>query len=188
MELMEAINTRRSVRRYTPAPVDKAVIEQLLNAAVQAPNAMNAQPWAFGVIRGVEALRGYSARAKAHLLTLMGPDSPLAGYREHLENPAFNIFYDAPALVLIYAKPGAFKGDRDCCLAAQTLMLAARGMGLGTCWIGFSEPFFNLPETRAELGVPADYTTIAPLFVGHPEGETPPVPRNAPEVVLWREA
>lgn len=186
MELLEAIEARRSVRSYAPRGVDRATIEQLLHAAVQAPTAMNSQPWVFGVIQDREALRGYSDRAKKHLLSLMQDASPLDRYRERLQDPQFNIFYDAPALVLIYARGGGHGGAGDCCLAAENLMLAACAQGLGTCWIGFSHPFFNLPEVKAELGAPADCEVVAPIIVGYPAGPVPPVQKNPPEVLFWR--
>ena len=62
---MAAIYRRRTVRSYAPARVEKATIEQLLDAAVRAPTALYQEPWAFAVIQDEEHLRRYSDRAKA---------------------------------------------------------------------------------------------------------------------------
>lgn len=186
MELMDAIKARRSVRQYEPRPVERTTIEQLLQAAGQAPSAVNTQPWAFGVIEGVEVLREYSARAKEHLLRMLPEFPHLARFQDMLSNPDYNLFYDAPALVIIYAKPAGLHAAGDCCLAAQNLMLAACDQGLGTCWIGFSQAFFDQSEVKAELGVPSEYQVVAPLIVGYPDGPTSPVPRDPPEVVFWQ--
>jgi nitroreductase len=184
MNVREAIDARHSVRAYTGEPVAKAVIEGLLAAAVQAPSGMNTQPWAFGVVEGSARLQAYSDRAKVAMLATITPGSPLERYIDTLQDPNFNIFYGAPALVIIYAKDQTPFAYGDCHLAAMTLLLAAVEQGLGSCWIGFAHPFLDSPEVKAEMGVPADYAVVAPLIIGHPAG---PVqgPEKAPAVVVF---
>ncbi|MHB0939597.1 MAG: nitroreductase family protein [Armatimonadota bacterium] len=186
MDLMQAITTRRSVRKYLPEPVGRETLEELITAATQAPSAMNSQPWAFGVIEGAETLRAYSDRTKTRLLSMAGQMPWIEHYRGMFEDPAFNIFYGAPALVLICAKPGGVHGEGDCAMAAQTLMLAARDKGLGTCWIGFFSFLLNQPEEKAALGIPAEYQPVAPIIVGRPDGDMPPPEKNAPEMLFWK--
>ena len=185
MDLMQAITTRRSVRKYLPDPVGRETLEALIRAAIQAPSAMNSQPWAFGVIEGAETLRAYSDRTKTLLLSMAEKMPWIEGYRGMFEDPAFNIFYGAPALVLICATPSVH-GEGDCAMAAQNLMLAARGMDLGTCWIGFFGFLLNRPEEKAALGIPADYQPVAPIIVGRPDGEMPTPEREAPEMLFWK--
>jgi nitroreductase len=187
MELLEAISSRRAVRSYAETPVGRETIEELIRVAVQAPSAMNSQPWAFGVVVGGEPLRRYSDRAKAALLAVLDQRPALEKYRANLGNPDFNIFYGAPALVLIYAKPGVgVSPETDCALAAQNLMLAAREQGIGSCWIGFAHVLFDSPELKRELGVPEEYRVVAPIILGYPKGDMPaPTPRNAPEMLFW---
>jgi nitroreductase len=185
LELMEAIRNRRSVRAYAAKPVEKATLEKLLDAAIQAPSANNRQPWTFGIIEGVERLRGYSDRAKAALLVQIAGNPDQAEFRARLSNPDFTIYYGAPALVCIYTKSGG-GGKGDCAMAAQNLMLAAHELGLGTCWIGLGQVLFDSPELKRELGVPAGCAAVGQLIVGYPEGELPaPTPRSAPEVLFW---
>ena len=188
MELLEAITSRRAVRRYADTPMEKALLQRLVETAIQAPSAMNAQPWAFGVLEGVEALRGYSDRVKAMCLTLMDDVPALQYYRRDLSDPAFNVFHNAPALVCIYAKPAPWPHpENDCALAAQNLMLAAHNLGLGTCWVGFAQWLFDSTDVKAELGVPAQYQAVAQLVVGHPRGSLPaPTSRKAPEMLFWK--
>jgi len=186
MNVLEAIYTRRSVRKYAEAEVDRATIERLLQAAVQAPTGMNAQPWTFGVIQGTELLRSYSDRAKAALLSKLDQYPPLEKYRGTLEDPAANLFHGAPALVLIYARAAGPLAALDCCLAAENLLLAATEMALGTCWIGLSSILFDSAEMKTELGVPTDYTCVAQLIVGYPDGPTPPVEKNPPQILFWQ--
>ena len=160
-------------------------MERLVRAATLAPSAMNTQPWAFGVIEGVERLRALSDRVKIDLLGRMGPASSLQRYRDRLADPAFNVFYDAPVLVVIYARPVAYDGGGACAMAAHSLMLAAADAGLGTCWIGFAEALLDSPGLKADLGVPPSYRVVAPIIVGHPGAASTPPPHDEPEIVFW---
>jgi nitroreductase len=79
------------------------------------------------------------------------------------------------------------KGKGDCCLAAQNLMLTAHALGLGTCWIGFSQPLLNSTEFKTELGIPSEYIAVAPLIVGYSEISPAKVSRKPPEILVWQE-
>jgi len=182
---MEAIAGRRSVRAYTSESLTRDQIQRLLEAAVLAPTGMNTQPWVFGVIQDPALLRDLNRRAKAHLLSTIDDASPLAGYRANLENPETDLFYGAPALIVVYAKP-AVTSQIDGCLAAQNLMLAAYGMGLGTCWIGLAHGLLATAEVKAELGVPVECNVVAPIILGKPAAWPPAVERHAPEVAYWK--
>lgn len=178
MNFEEAISTRRSVREYTAQAVDKQTINRLIDAAIHAPNAVNQQPWTFAVVREQELLDRVSQAAKAHMLA-----SPHAErFRSHLSDPKFQIFYHAPALILISAvKQGPWIVE-DCALAAENLMLSACAAGLGSCWIGFAQGYLNTPEGKKALDLPDACVPIAPIIIGHPRVVAPPVPRNKPEV------
>ncbi len=180
MELLQVVNERRAVRDYQDTPVDVAVIERLIGIATLAPSAMNLQPWAFAAIVGAERIDEYARRAKEYLL------SHAAGLDAHARNllgdPQLNIFYHAPALVLVLARSDEAQSKEDCCLAAQTFMLAARDAGLGTCWIGFGRPWLDLPETKAVLGLRRDYHVVAPIVLGFPRAWPQSHGRRAPEI------
>jgi nitroreductase len=174
MELLQAINERRSVREYTDEPVSDAVLRELIDAAIQAPSAINQQPWCFVVVKNPRLLARISDRAKAHLLkaSLGAPAHP---FRDMLNDPNFDIFYHAPSLIVITAAQPTDWAVEDCALAAENLMLAAHGLGLGTCWIG-------TPEGKAALGLPPAYSPIAPIVVGYPRRRAAPVPRKAANI------
>jgi nitroreductase len=183
MELMEAIEKRRSVRAYKPDNVEREKIEKLIHAAVMAPTGMNAQPWAFGVIQDTAMLADLNARTKAFLVSKADEWPWLDRYLEHFKDPEHSVFYGAPALVTIYAKNDSPIAQIDCCLAAENLMLATTDLGLGTCWMGFVGFILNTPEANKELGVPEGYKAVAPIAVGYPAAEMPLPERNEPEII-----
>ena len=186
MDLNSALYDRRSVRSFTPEAVSKEMIDKLITAAVQAPSAMNSQPWAFSVIQDSNLLRQISSDSKAHLLSTIKEKPYLEVYRSAFTNPDFDIFYNTSTLLTIYAKPEGPNPANDCAIAAQNVMLMAHSLGLGTCWIGFARVFLNLPEVKEQLNVPPDYTIIAPLIVGHPTKRIGPMAKKEPQLLFWK--
>jgi nitroreductase len=184
MNVLEAINSRRAVREYVREPVDEATVARLIDAAVQAPSAINRQDWLFVVVTDPVALDSIAHKAKVHMLNMLDRTPMLSRFREHLSSSEYNIFYQAPALVLICAMAPDDMAEHDCCLAAENLMLAARAEGLGSCWIGFAEAWLGQPEAKAELGLPEAARPVAPIILGRPSA-WPPAPGRRPPSVKW---
>lgn len=182
MELHEAIFSRRSVRDYEPTALEKPTLRRLIEAAVQAPSAVNTQPWHFTVVQDRPLLARMSAASKAHMLRVTPPGT----WAEHLEgmlrNPDFDIFYAAAALIVISSMTRDEWAVENCALAAQNLMLEARAQGLGTCWIGFAQAWLGTSDGRSALGLPEAYLPVAPIIVGHPRALPAPVPRRDPQI------
>lgn len=183
MDVIDAIYQRRAVRDFTAEPVAKDQIDQLINAAIQAPNAMDRQRWAFVVLRDPALLKRISEEAKTLTLSLMGSAPHMAQFRAFLSQADFNIFYNAPVLIVICGTEDDRFVEQDCCLAAANLMLAAHAAGLGTCWIGFAEAWLGQAEAKKELGIPAHYRPIAPIILGHPRTRPEAPARHRPDVV-----
>jgi len=188
--LTDAIYGRRAVRAYRDQAVSREDLDTLIESAIQAPSAVNVQPWRFVVVQDAERLDRYAADAKSLLLAEPpAPEVAAAGLpdldrlRRMIAEPGYALFHGAPTLVVIYATTAA--GVPDCYLAAQNLMLAAWDRGLGTCPIGLAKPLFDRAEVKAELQIPSDWVAALPLVVGHPAGPTPPVLRHPPVVHWW---
>lgn len=182
MEVYRAIYSRRAVRDYAATPVDRQTLIKLIDAAVQAPSAVNEQSWAFTVVQDTQLLGHISREAKAHLMS-----QPPAGiHQQHLtelvSNPDFDILYHAPVLILISSTTGTAWALENCALAAENLMLAACAEGLGTCWIGLAQSWLATPVGKEELGLPASYLPVAPIIVGRPKTEPVPVARKPAEI------
>jgi len=179
MQLDHAIRNRRAVREFLPEPVTTAAIKRLIDSAVQAPSAVNKQPWMFTVIRNRPLLNLISASSKKYLI-----DSGDAPHDFHtiLSDPDFHILYHAPALIVISTVRDDAWSKEDAALAAQNLMLTAYADGLGTCWIGFAERWLQTRDGQKAIEVPEYYRPVAPIIVGHPKGAAAEVPRNMPTI------
>lgn len=182
MEFNEVLFGRRSVREYTSQPVDEKIIQRLIEAAIHAPNAVNQQPWTFTVVRDQSLLDHLSREAKEHMLANMPASDHSEHFRTRLGDAKFQIFYRAPALILISALRQGPWIVEDCALAAENMMLAAHAAGLGTCWIGFAQSFLNTPEGKKLLDLPAITVPVAPIIVGWPKSVAFDVPRKTPDI------
>jgi len=149
MELMQALTTRRSVRKYEDRPVDRALIRQILTAAMMAPSAGNAQPWQFVVIDDRELL---DAASRAH--------------------PYVKFVAKAPLGILVCADLGLEKYPgywvQDCSAAMENLLLAAHGLGLGAVWTGVHPMEDRIAGFRKLLGLPENVIPLGFAVLGWP--------------------
>lgn len=184
MTFEELLINRRSIRNYTERPVPKELINELLVASQLAPNAGNEQPWKYCVVTERETIRRISDESKKNLLERIAanPDDYATKYRTALKNPEFNVFYNAPCVVMIVGSAGLKNVYVDCALAASYFMLAAADKGLGTCWVNLGREIHDV-DLRRSLRIPDDATIVAPIALGYP-AKIPTVPaRNEPEIL-----
>ena len=176
MDTLEAIRTRRAVRAYDPAHrLSAAEQRELLELAMLSPTAFNLQHWRFVVVEDAELRRqiravawGQAQVTDASLLVLLCAD--LASW----EKQAARVWQDAPQAVqdaLLPAIDGIFRDQpqnqrdeamRSCGIAAQTLMLAARGMGYDSCPMDG----FDFAAVAQLINLPADHCIGLMLAIG----------------------
>jgi nitroreductase len=182
MDFDTVLRSRRAVRQYAPEAVSEPQLRQLIDAAIQAPSAMDEQPWIFSVVRGKAALARMSDMAKAHFLAHPPQGAP-PELLQRLADARFDIFYDAPALIVISSATQGPWAVANCALAAENLMLAARATGFGSCWIGLAQPWLETAEGKAAIEAPSACLPVAPIIVGRPESQPAPVARREPDIV-----
>jgi nitroreductase len=169
MEVLEAIKTRRSVRKYKPDPVDGATLEKVLEAAHWAPSWANTQCWRFVVVQDRE-LKGKVAA------TL----TPKNGAIPAIESAPLVIVACARLGKAGFASDGTARSDKgdwymfDVGLALQNLLLAAHALGLATVPVGA----FDANEVAGLLGVPDGFCVVALTPLGYPAEEPAPRPRK----------
>lgn len=182
MKFDELVIKRRSVRRYTDQCVNIEFLKDLIKTSTLAPSAGNMQPWKFIIISDKKFLKEISDDCKSNMLERINsnPNDFAGRYKNMLENPEFNIFYNAPALVIILGDAKIKNYMTDCTLAASYFMFAAAAKGLGTCWINFAMSMSGSIKER--IGVPKDYKIVAPLVLGYPAVKPEMPKRKEPEL------
>ena len=184
MELMEAIKTRRSIRKYKATPVADEAIEQVLEAARWAPSWKNNQCWRFIVVRDDKVKAGL-----ADMLIKVKRDDAL------VDNPAVEAITSAPVVIVTCAELGKSgynlgeiatdKGEWymfDVALAVQNLMLAAHSQGLGTVPLGL----FDAKKAASILKVPDGFCVVEMTPLGYPDQEPKVRPRKElSEIVFY---
>ena len=157
--VLSLLKSRRSIRRYRPDPVLDEMVEQLLEAGRWAPSASNRQPWDFIVVRD-EAIRQQVAQhaafyfirwahaAVAPLLIVLCGDARNRFYRQFLHE--------------------------DIGLAGSQIMLQAKALGLGTCWLGG----IDRKAIAATLKLPEHLEVVGLLTAGFPAEDPPPTSRK----------
>ena len=184
MTFEQVLKSRRSVRSYKDTPVDMATIKSLIGESIMAPSSGNRQPWKFIIVNDKEMMAEISGESKKNLLERIAknPDDYAKRYEDMLKNENYNVFYNAPALIMIVGDPAVKNLHSDCALAACYLMMAATARGLGTCWVNLGA-FIKDPEMLRRLGIPEGYAICAPIILGYPE-KIPSAPaRKAPEIL-----
>ncbi len=156
MDALEAIRTRRSIRKFQPREVPRELIRVLLEAAMLAPSARNAQPWQFVVIDDRKMLSEYGTK-----------------------HPNAEMAKEAPLGILVCGdlrlelSPGYW--PVDCAAAVQNLLLAAHALGLGAVWTGVYPREDRMNTLRQMCRLPEPVIPHTLVLIGYP-AESPPMP------------
>lgn len=157
--VIENILNRRSVRKYQPQQVSKDTIDIIMNCAVNAPSALNKQPWEIRVIQNKEILKkieGLGAK-----------------------------FHGAPTLIVIGKDKENSYASFDCGLLTQTILLTAESMDLGTCSLGSVAAILNQEAAKdvfETLGLPDNYDAVLAIALGYKAERPDAKPRDSSKV------
>jgi coenzyme F420-0:L-glutamate ligase/coenzyme F420-1:gamma-L-glutamate ligase len=181
--------TRRSVRQFSPEPVDPALVEQAVGEALTAPAPHHTRPVRFVWIRDGGARVRLLDRMKDQWRSdLTGDGRPADSVERRIGRG--QILYDAPELIIpimvpdgAHAYPDAARTDAEHTMftvaagaAVQALLVALAVRGIGSCWIGST--IFAKDLVRSELDLPADWEALGAVAIGHaaePAGPRDPV-------------
>ena len=143
MDALACIKTRRSIRQYTNKPIDKNILQEIIDAARLAPSARNIQPWHFIVVTEKETLK------KIANLTDYG-----------------SFIADAAACIVVCCEDTKYYLE-DGCNASENILLAAKSFGIGSCWVAGDKKDY-CKDIKELIGVPPDYKIISLLPLGYP--------------------
>lgn len=159
-QVVETIMTRRSVRQYKPQAVEREKMQTIVECGINAPNAMNKQPWEVRVVDNADYINGVTELYKKA--------NPKAA-----EDPAFkNMFRNAPTVVFIGHDTKSESSPFDCGLLAENMMISAWSMGIGSCCLGSPARFMKTPEAAEylqKLGFSEGYELLYCIGFGYPD-------------------
>jgi len=161
-KVIEAIKSRRSVRKYKPEQISKEELNLILEAGCYAPSAHNQQSWHFTVIQNSEMLDYISEQAKTGMRK-----SDIDWAINLGSNENYHLFFHAPTVIVVSGNKNSISPLVDCSAAIQNMLLAAESLDIGSCWIGLVRYFFGDPENVKKLNLPDDYTPYYAVSFGY---------------------
>jgi len=190
LNIIDLLKNRRSIREYMSKNVSEKVLDVILEAAMWAPSAHNAQPWRFVVIRD-SALKLKLAEAMARRWKRdLAKNGVSEKDRENLTKASVKQFSSAPIVIVSCLtmvemnhypdKPRqrieSIMAVQSVAAAIENMLLAAHAMGLGACW--FCAPLFCPETVRKVLRLPSDFEPQALITLGYPAERPLPPPRK----------
>jgi nitroreductase len=150
METLEAIYSRRSIRKYKTDKIPPEIIEELLKAAMFAPSAGNEQPWHFIILNDRSIM------------------NQIPGF-----HPFSEMIRKAPAAIIVCGDINLeiYKGFwiEDCCAASENILLAANSFGLGSVWCGIYPPMDRVEGFKKLLGLADNIIPLSLIPIGYPD-------------------
>lgn len=183
-ETLRLISARRSHRAYQATQLTEEQLETLLAAGVQAPSAVNRQPWHFTVVQNRAFFDQMNGEIRA---AVMRRDQTQRSPR--FEDKAFDVFYHAPTVIFLSAPQDAYWAPVDCGIAVQNIVLAAESLNLGTVILGMPRDAFSgarAAEFSRRLLFPEGYRFIIAVAVGIPSDDKAAHPVGADKISFVR--
>ncbi|MEN6373441.1 MAG: nitroreductase family protein [Smithella sp.] len=184
MDYKTLLTNRRAIRDYQNKEVPLSTVKEILQDTCLAPTAKNGQPCRFIIIQDRKLIKRLSDESKSNLLAdaVKNPDLLTSDYEAILRDENFNVFYNAPCLVLFIGSNDVESLDVDVGLTVAYFMFSATSRGLGTCWIGLGGHIRDSIILK-EIGMPNDCRIVAPIIVGYPVSIPLASERHAPDIV-----
>lgn len=152
METLDAIFTRRSIRRYTNQTIPEEILQQLLQVGMFAPSANNTQPWHIVVLTDRDKLNRLAAALPYGKMLAQAPLGFVVCADTHLDE-------------LYWVQ--------DCAAATQNILLAAHALGLGAVWIAVYPREERIKPVTELLALPKGVTPMCTIAMGYPAVTAP---------------
>ncbi|RYM02223.1 nitroreductase [Sporolactobacillus sp. THM7-7] len=191
MDTIEAIETRRSVKKVTEKIPPKALIMKILDAARRAPNHFNTEPWHFTVLTGEGRNKLGEAYGKLNQEKL---DQPSRELLDSVYEKGLSKAKRAPVVIVVTVEPSdnprvkKVEEIAATACAVENMLLAAHALGLGAMW-RTGDPTYTETMKRA-FGVSENGLVMGFIYVGYPEaGVTykPPARKSVEDITIWVE-
>ena len=166
MDLLEAIFTRRSIRRYSDKDIENEIVDKIIHAGMYAPSAVNKQPWHFVVFDKLETRNAIMEVHRSSLMLAKAKKAILVCFDENLQHD------DGFGLL-------------DCSAATQNMLLAAHALGLGSCWIGIYPRQARMEGLKKIFKLPDSIIPFAVISLGYPAENKETPDRIKPERIHY---
>ncbi len=177
-ETLQTILSRRSIRRYEPRQIEEEKLQAILQAGAFAPSAMNQQSWHFTVIQSEALLNRMIDTCKA--MIAQSDNSTMKERASDIQSRGGNLFYNAPTLIIVSGNEHCLVPQIDCSLALGNMFLAARSLGLGSCWTHVITHLYASSMGKeflhAQAGIPEGYAVVGAGVFGYAANEAPKAP------------
>ncbi|MFA5145836.1 MAG: nitroreductase family protein [Candidatus Omnitrophota bacterium] len=182
---IEMILGRRAVRAYEAKPIPRDVMEEIIRAGNAAPSGCNAQAWRFVAVEDAESRERLAALALPRYKKWMaGASDGLKEMREEIDSVVKDpVYYSAPSIVFVIGS--GMTADLDSPMVCQNMMLAARSLGVGSCWVYFGQLVLDDKDVRAALELREDEKVYGPILFGYPKDGFPDSPPKKEATVKW---
>lgn len=173
-KLMDIIKERRSIRKYKPDMVPKEMIEQVIEAGIYAASG-----------RGLQAPVVIAVTNRELRDRIAEENRRIGGWEE-----GFDPFYGAPVILIVVADKEARTGVYDGSVTLANMMLAAHGLGLGSCWIHRAKEEFDGDFGKGilkDLGIEGEFEGVGHLALGLPDCDLPKIPARKENRVYYVE-
>ena len=154
MDVLEAILSRSSIRKYNKKPVSDQLINELLEAGMSAPSAGNEQPWHFIIINDAQIL------------------SEVPSFHNHAQ-----MLKDASVATLVCSDKNLDKHNgmwiQDCAAATENILIAVQAKGLGAVWLGIYPREERINGLRKLLDIPEHIIPFSLISIGYPAEKKP---------------
>lgn len=170
MDVINAINKRRSIRKFKDIPVEKEKIELLLKAAMQAPSSINEQPWEFIVVENKDTLEKLS---HTHPYALA------------MKNGAVGIIVLVNKDYVLAKGPAEPLWQHDLSAASENILLEAVELGLGATWMAVAPIEERTSYIKDLFKLPENIIPFNMIIVGYPEYEKNHEDRFKPERIHY---
>jgi len=196
MDMLETIATRRSIKKYTDAPVEDEKLRRIAEAALWAPSGQNLQPVRLWVLRDRELIErvergiyafGSTVKKLRPLLKLFRSDLRGEKAKKVFKSLRETLFNGAPVVMMVGADMrDSYTCRTDCILAAMNIQLAAYDLGLGSCYIGWAALVNRIAALRRELKIPPHVEIVSAVVIGYTDStRKAPARKPVDDVTTW---
>lgn len=193
MNVIEAIQKRRSIRKYQLTPIPEEVVRELLEAARLAPSGCNAQPWKYIILEKEEIAKLKEQKifwqdwvySSPLILICLSEPSAYKANRETIESQIEEGIQPKGSdknIDKMYKGKEIERAARDCAISMAYLGLRATELGLGTCYVGC----FDRDKLKQFFNLSNKYEPVCSICIGYPAESPKQRPRKPLEEMIYK--